>query len=99
MALATIISLVGNVQITLPGHENSPFAWLESLAPPIIVLATAYVIKEQILESIEIRHANEQSFQTALAEWRVLTVTPEYHPLWRQVHANALQDTQRNDYR
>jgi hypothetical protein len=65
MALATIISLVGNVQLALPGHVNSPFAWLEAIAPPIIVLATAYVIKEQILEAIEVRHANEQAFQAA----------------------------------
>jgi hypothetical protein len=67
MAIATIISLVGNVQIAPPGHENSPFAWLEAIAPPIIVLATACVIKEQILEAIEVRHANERAFQTALA--------------------------------
>jgi hypothetical protein len=61
MMLATVISVVGNVQLALPGHENSPFAWLEALAPPIIVLATAYVIKEQILEAIEVRHANERA--------------------------------------
>jgi hypothetical protein len=59
MMLATIISLVGNIQLAVPGHENSPFAWLEAIAPPIIVLATAYVIKEQILEAIGVRHANE----------------------------------------
>jgi hypothetical protein len=50
------------------------------LAPPIIVLATAYVIKEQILEAIEIRHANEQTFQTALTAWRLVTAAPEDHP-------------------
>jgi len=91
MALATIISLVGNVQTALPGHENSPFAWLEALAPPIIVLATAYVIKEQILEAIEIRYANEQAFQTALDDWRLVTAMPEDYPLWMQFYANALQ--------
>jgi hypothetical protein len=95
MAIATIISLVGNVQLALPGHENSPFAWLEALAPPIIVLATAYVIKEQILESVEVRHANEQAFQIALADWRVLTAEPEDHPTWMQFYANALQDALR----
>jgi hypothetical protein len=95
MALATIISLVGNVQLALPGHENSPFAWLEALAPPIIVLATAYVIKEQILEAVEVRHGNEQAFQTALAEWQLVTATPEDHPSWMQFHANALQDALR----
>jgi hypothetical protein len=95
MAIATIISLAGNVQVALPGHENSPFAWLESLAPPIIVLATAYVIKEQILEAVEIRHANEQAFQTTLADWRVVTAAPEDQPSWMQFYANALQDALR----
>lgn len=95
MAIATIISLVGNVQVALPGHETSPFAWLESLAPPIIVLATAFVIKEQILEAIEVRHANEQAFQAALADWRFVTASPEDHPSWMQFYANSLQDALR----
>lgn len=95
MAITTIISLAGNVQTALPGHENSPFAWLESLAPPLIVLATAYVIKEQILEAIEVRHANERAYQAALDDWKIATSTPENHPAWSQFHANALQDTLR----
>ena len=64
MMIATTIALVGNVQLALPGHENRPFAWFEALAPPIIVLATAYVIKEQILETVEVRHANERRKET-----------------------------------
>src|SRR4030042_1649756 len=92
MMIATIISLVGNVQLALPGHENSPFAWLEAIAPPIIVLATAYVIKEQILEAIEVRHANERAYQAALDDWKIATSTPENYPVWSQFHANALQD-------
>jgi hypothetical protein len=95
MAIATIISLVGNVQVALPGHETSPFAWLESLAPPIIVLATAYVIKEQILETVEVRHANERAFQVALKEWQTATAMPEEYPTWMQFYANALQDALR----
>jgi hypothetical protein len=89
------LTLVGNVQVALPGHETSPLAWLEALAPPIIVLATAYVIKEQILEAIEVRHANEQAFQTALGDWRLVTAVPEDFPLWMQFYANALQDALR----
>ena len=95
MAISTIVSLVGNVQVALPGHENSPFAWLEALAPPIIVLATAYVIKEQILQSVEVRHANERAFQAASVDWRILTAEPEDHPSWMQFYANALQDVLR----
>jgi hypothetical protein len=89
------LALGGNVQITLPGHENSPFAWLESIAPPLLVLSTAYVMKEQILETIEIRHANERAFQVALDEWQATTATPEEYPSWMQFYANALQDALR----
>lgn len=95
MALATIISLVGNVQLALPGHQDSPFAWLEAIAPPIIVLATAFVIKEQILETIEVRHANERAYQAALDDWKTATSNPESHLAWSQFHANALQDALR----
>lgn len=44
MALATILALTGNVQTALPKHTQSPFAWLEAVAPPLLVLATAYVL-------------------------------------------------------
>jgi hypothetical protein len=95
MAITTIISLVGNVQLALSGHEHSPFAWPESLAPPVIVLATAYVIKEQILEAIEVRHANERAYQSALDDWKIATSAPENYPAWSQFHANGLQDALR----
>ncbi|NLF76945.1 MAG: hypothetical protein GX573_14700 [Chloroflexi bacterium] len=95
MAITTILSLMGNIQISLPGHMNSPFAWLESVAPPILVLSTAYVLKEQALESIERRHANERAFQAALTDWQAATGNPEEHPQWSQFYANALRDALR----
>jgi hypothetical protein len=91
MMIATTIALVGNVQISLPGHTDSPFAWLESIAPPLLVLSTAYVMKEQILEAVEIRHANERAFQVALAEWQTTIATPEDFSTWMQFYANTLQ--------
>src|SRR5690606_22934875 len=92
MAISTILALTGNIQTALPGHTSSPFAWLESVAPPLLVLATAYVLKEQVLESIEQRHADERAFQIALAEWQAATAAPEDHPQWSQFYANALRD-------
>ncbi len=59
MTIATILALTGNIQIALPGHTSSPFAWLEAIAPPLLVLSTAYVLKEQVLERIEQRHADD----------------------------------------
>jgi hypothetical protein len=95
MAITTILSLVGNIQISLPGHTDSPFAWLESIAPPALVLSTAYVLKEQVLESIERRHANERAFQAALTDWRAATANPQENPQWSQFYANALRDALR----
>jgi hypothetical protein len=57
-----------------------------------LVLSTAYVLKEQVLETIEQRHADERAFQAALADWQTATADPERHPNWPQVYANALRD-------
>jgi hypothetical protein len=65
------------------------------VAPPLIVLSTAYVLKEQVLESIEQRHADECAFQEALVEWQTATVSPEDHPQWSQFYANDLRDALR----
>jgi hypothetical protein len=58
----------------------------------LLVLSTAYVLKEQLLEAIEHRHANERTYQMALNEWHKATAHPESHPQWSQFHANALRD-------
>lgn len=92
MAISTILALTGNIQIALPGHTQSPFAWLEAVAPPLLVLSTAYVLKEQVLETVEQRHADERAFQAALADWQAATADPEQHPNWPQIYANALRD-------
>ena len=93
MGIATAIALVGNVQVALPRHIHSPFAWLEAIVPPLLVLSTAYVLKEQLLESIEMRHANERAFQEAVNDWQTATANPENHPHWMQFYANALRDS------
>jgi len=92
MGIATAIALVGNVQVALPGHVESPFAWLEAIAPPLLVLSTAYVLKEQMLEAIELRHANERAYQEAINQWQQAAASPETHPQWMQFYANALRD-------
>lgn len=92
MGIATAIALVGNVQVALPGHMHSPFAWLEAIAPPLLVLSTAYVLKEQLLDAIETRHANERAYQEAVNLWQAATLDPESHPHWMQFYANGLRD-------
>lgn len=97
MGIATAIALVGNVQVALPGHTDSPFAWLEAISPPLLVLSTAYVLKEQLLESIQLRHANERAYQEAINSWQEATAHPENHPLWMQFYANAIRDALRKN--
>jgi hypothetical protein len=63
--------------------------------PPLVVLSTAYVLKGQMLETIEQRHAAEFAYQSALADWQAMTAEPEQLPDWPQFHANALQDALR----
>lgn len=92
MMISTLVALVGNVQIALPGHTGSPFAWLEAVTPPLLVLSTAYVLKGQMLGAIEQRHANELAYQRSLVDWRAATGEPESHPRWSQFYANALRD-------
>jgi hypothetical protein len=65
------------------------------MVPPLLVLATSFVLKDQLLGTIETRHANEQAFQTALTDWRVATASPEKHTYWQQYYANALRDALR----
>jgi hypothetical protein len=95
MAIATTVALTGNIQVSLIGHTDSPFAWLESISPPLLVLSTAYVLKEQVLGAIETRHANEQAYQVALSDWHIATANPEEHPHWQQFYANTLRDALR----
>ncbi len=95
MGMCTSVALAGNVQVGLLAHEPSVFAWLEAVVPPLVVLSTAYVLKGQILEAVEQRHAAERAYQTALADWQAAAVEPEQHPQWTQFYANALQDALR----
>lgn len=96
MAAATILALVGNAQVSLPGHWTNPFAYLEALLPPLLVLSTAYVLKEQMLQAIEQRHSNERAFQEALNNWKTASSQPEKHPRYMPALANALRDAIRD---
>lgn len=89
---ATVLALVGNGQVSLPGHETNPFAWLESFMPPLLVLSTAYILKEQMLTAIAQRHANTQAYQEAVNAWKLANSNPEKHPRYMSALANALRD-------
>jgi hypothetical protein len=95
MGMCTSVALAGNIQVALLGHEQNVFAWLEAVIPPLVVLSTAFVLKGQMLDTIEHRHATERAYQSALADWQADTAEPEQLPQWSQFYANALQDALR----
>jgi len=95
--VATIIALVGNGQVSLPGHEGNPFAWIEAFTPSIVVFTTATILKAQLLNAVERRHANTRAYQMALNAWKTATGQPESDVRYRPSLHNALRDFLRED--
>ncbi len=90
---STGVALIGNLQIVSPWKVGMAFAWVEAIVPPLLVLTTSYVLKEQMLEAIAQRHANEQAYQQAYHAWKLETSNLEQHPDWLRFYSNALLDT------
>lgn len=96
--LAIAIALVGNAQVSLVGeHAHNLFAVIEAFAPSVFVFATAYVLKAQMLKSIERQHANTVAYQTAMNAWQSATSHPEKDPLYKIHFYNALRDFLKED--
>ena len=90
IALSASIALVGNIQVAMPG--SNVFAWLEAIAPPLLCLGTSFVLKSQMLHTIETRYECNKAYQVAIAEYNALTATPENAPTFRAAYANALRE-------
>lgn len=120
--ICTAIALVGNAEIVRPWtqasasvallasaaqtHGAGAFVWLETFAPPVLVLITAQILKAQMLHSIERRHEAQSAFADAHRQWEAQSAeavrswheTYEHaheHLSWPRVQANALRDALR----
>jgi hypothetical protein len=71
---------------------ESSVAFLETYAPPVLVLITANILKAQMLHTVAERYAAQQAFASALAAWQTLYDDAETHPAWGRTLANALRD-------
>lgn len=96
IAVSTLIAFAGNVTVMQPAYD---FAWIETLAPPALVVLTAYVLKEQWLHSIEARHAGKVAFEQAMQRWQDATASIEDHAHWQATYIHALQDALRTHRR
>lgn len=92
-AVCVAVALAGNYFVAIEPKESvNFFGWLEALAPPILTLTTAYVLKEISLNAISQRHADNVMYRAKLGEWELQTSDPEKHPKYIRFYANELQD-------
>lgn len=93
--VSAAVAIVGNLTVANPLHaapEYAAFAWLDALVPPAMVLGVAYVLKERLLEIMEMRHTNEDAYKDALSKWQAKMDAPESEPAWTRYYWNALRD-------
>lgn len=90
------IALSGNA-VALGDHATeSSIAFLETYAPPILVLITASVLKAQLLIAISQRFNAERSYTEALAVWKTQYGNAQQHASFDRTLANTLRDAIRN---
>lgn len=104
--VCTGIALAGNAEVVSPWNYSGAFVWLETFAPPVLVLITAQILKTQMLHSIEARHEAQRTFAAAhsawntdyadaLHAWQSAYDHAHEHASWMRVQANALRDALR----
>jgi hypothetical protein len=82
MGKTTLIAFVGNIQTSLPGHEQNIFTWLEAVMPPLLAL----FLKGQWL-------GNGTQLNALINQhWQIGKQIPDQLPHWSQFYANAVQD-------
>jgi len=89
MIMSTSLALIGNWHVANP---YDVFSVVEAIFPPLLVLGMSYILKGQMLQSIEIRHSSEKAYQEDLANWNKLASDVELHTDWKQKYASALRD-------
>lgn len=87
---STLVALVGNLQTVEPWIDGKLFSWIEAIVPPLLVLSTSYVLKEQMLDAIAQRHANEEAYRVAMHAYEAQVSNLEKHDHWQRFYANAL---------
>ncbi len=101
--VCTCIALTGNAEVVDPYYHSGAFVWLETFAPPVLVLITAQILKTQMLHSIEARHEAQRAFAEAhsawntdyadaLRAWQNAYDHAHEQASWMRVQANALRD-------
>lgn len=104
--VCTLIALSGNA-VAMGTHAlDNLFAFLETFAPPVLVLITAQILKTQMLHATESKHAAdlkyhddhatwERNHAAAKSEWLTRYTNATSAREWDATLANALRDALR----
>lgn len=77
-------------------HAQVAFAWLETLAPPIVVLFIALVAERLILDSVHATHQRKTQYDADLKAWQGRCVDAHLSVEWPKVRANKLREMLRD---
>ena len=92
IGLFSVYALVGNIQLAMPNHWGNPFAWLESVVPPVAVLGAGFMLENQLLVYLKQRQQDNLAYDESLSEWKIATANPRSHGRYRRLYANSLRD-------
>lgn len=94
--LSTLIALVGNAYVAEPwSHGGYIFKYLETFAPPLLVIGVGYSLKELFLYFVEERYRLDRDMKTAELERKIRYKEPEKDPSWLRNYSIALRDALR----
>src|SRR5574341_1705365 len=94
-AVCTLIALSGNYTSNAARAFADLFSFLDTFAPPVLVLITAQVLKSQMLHAVAERHRARVEYARAHGAWKAAYDAAHDHARWLHAAANALRDALR----
>lgn len=88
--VCTCFALTGNAVAVGTHATDNAFAFLETFAPPVLVLITAQILKTQMLHAIEARYSAKTAFKVALETWE--SQNKAARDAWQAAYTNAHAD-------
>lgn len=89
--LATAIALIGNLHIAQPWATGMVFSWVESLAPPVLVMGVGYAFKELLLTALRGHVSAAQAYNRKLEERHTIFEDPTAQASWLRYYSTALK--------
>jgi hypothetical protein len=88
------VAVLANMAVTqLDPNSKIPFyQWVVTITAPLLVLAIGLLFERMILEAMVTRKENRARFDTAMAEWKLVTGDTENHPKFHEYLRSAIWD-------